>query len=60
MQCLGVSGAVRPIYGTLGAKRLILSLLYCCFNYSNMFRPLSEAIISESDCRRELQTVAAI
>jgi hypothetical protein len=40
--------------------QLILWLIYCYFNYSNMFRPLSEAIIRESNCPCELQAVAAI
>jgi hypothetical protein len=40
--------------------RLILWLIYCCCNYSNMLRPLSEAIIRESNCPCVLQTVAAI
>jgi hypothetical protein len=43
-----------------GAKRLILWLIYCCFNYTNLFRPLSEAIIRESNYPCELQAVAAI
>ena len=35
MQCLEVNGAVRPIYGSLGVKRLnIMSVcLYPCFSY---------------------------
>jgi hypothetical protein len=40
--------------------QLILWLIYYCFNYSNMFRPLFEAIIRESSCPCMLQTVAAI
>ena len=34
MQRLGVSGAVRPMYGSLGVKRVNLTtLFYSCINY---------------------------
>jgi hypothetical protein len=39
--------------------QLIIWLIYCCFNYSSMFRPLSDAIIRESSCPGELPTGAA-
>jgi len=32
MQRLEVSGAVRPIYGSLGVKRLSCSLQFVCFS----------------------------
>jgi len=41
MQRLEVSGAVRPIYGSLGVKRLIYSLLqiFLLVQNSNILQP---------------------
>ena len=47
MQRLEVSGAVRPIYGSLGVKRLKFSQRYCwSLKYSGMWR-LAGWLISE-------------
>ena len=47
MQRLEVSGAVRPIYGSLGVKRLIL----CCFTLLLLFS--LENVIYEGNCCSE-------
>jgi len=44
MQRLEVSGAVRPLYGSLGVKRLITSLIFCCL--CNFFSCLLPFLLS--------------
>jgi len=38
MQRLEVSGAVRPIYGSLGVKRLIYSYMHCKLIFCRTFQ----------------------
>ena len=53
MQCLEVSGAARPIYGSLGVKRLtkiqldaaVCSLIYFTAKSLYMFRVSTEHIV---------------
>ena len=39
MQCLEVSGAVRPIYGSLGVKRLKTIYVHLSVYYLNILHP---------------------
>jgi hypothetical protein len=62
MQRLGVSGAVRPIYGSLGAKGLkgvLYIILHTCSNFTLAGKsPLSSRFLSNLQshklCIREL------
>ena len=46
MQCLEVSGAVRPIYGSLGFKRLTakMKVLITCRNVGNYW-PITQRLL---------------
>ena len=49
MQRLEVSGAVRPIYGSLGVKRLSFNVRYAeCFGkFQHVMQPLRDDVLSE-------------
>jgi len=54
MQRLEVSGAVRPLYGSLGVKGLnmtLLQILLPCNNFSDSFhlRPFKPSVVT-ADC----------